>query len=180
MATKVIHVSDLSGQVADEQELGKLTVVEHPGFTQTPVTLEVLPDELKDLQAATQLVVLEYQAPGARRPERITMTLDDFEKLHPAGEMNAVLLQAAINGRERRAQATATAAKPARRTRARVNYAIIEHAGEPHRGRITDAEKRLVQENLDQINERLTHDGYRTIDPSDPKVAERYGLNAAS
>lgn len=174
MATKVIHVSDLSGQVADEQELGKLTVIDHPGFTQTPVELEVLPDELKGLESATRLVTLEYLAPGNRRPERMMVTLDDFNRLLPGDKpMDTVLLEAAIAGRERRGQ---SAAKAPRRSRARVNYASLEHAGEPHRGRITDAEKRIVQENLEQVNERLRRDDYRTIDPSDPKVAERYGL----
>jgi hypothetical protein len=176
MATKVIHVSDLSGQVAGQQELARLTVVEHPGFTQTPVVLEVLPDELKGLETATSLVTLEYLAPGARRAERMTVTLDVFNRL-AAGErpMDTVLLEAAIAGRERRAQ-QAAAGRPARRTRARVNYATMEHAGEPHRGRITDNEKRIVQEHLDLVNERLERDGHRRIDPANPKVAERYGL----
>jgi len=175
MATKVIHVSDLSGQVASSEELGRLTVLEHPGFTQTPVILEVLPDELKGLETATTLVTLEYLPPGARRPERITVTLDVFNRL-ASGErpMDTVLLEAAIAGRERRAQQAA--GRPARRGRARVDYATMEHAGEPHRGRITDREKRIVQEHLDLVNERLERDGHRRIDPSNPKVAERYGL----
>jgi hypothetical protein len=175
MATKVIHVSDLSGQVVNEQELARLTVVDHPGFTQTPVVLEVLPDELKGLESAASLVTLEYLAPGARRPDRMTVTLEDFNRL-AAGErqMDTVLLEAAIAGRERRAQQAA--GRPARRSRARVNYATMEHAGEPHRGRITDAEKRIVQEHLELVNERLEREGHRVIDPSSPKVAERYGL----
>jgi hypothetical protein len=175
MATKVIHVSDLSGQVADSHELARLTVVGHPGFTQTPVVLEVLPDEMKGLEAATSLVSLEYLPPGARRPERMTVTVDDFNRL-AAGEraMDTILLEAAISGRERRAQQAG--GRTARRARPRVNYATMEHAGEPHRGRITAEEKRIVQEHLELVNERLQRDGHRVIDPSDPKVAERYGI----
>jgi hypothetical protein len=54
------------------------------------------------------------------------------------------------------------------------NFAVS--AGEPHRGRITDAEKEYVRNNLAQVNARLERDGYRTIDPEDPDMAERYGL----
>jgi hypothetical protein len=51
-----------------------------------------------------------------------------------------------------------------------------EHAGEPHRGRITEAEKELVRGNLEQINARLRQVGLREIDPNDPTMRERYGL----
>jgi hypothetical protein len=52
----------------------------------------------------------------------------------------------------------------------------LEHAGEPHRGRITEAEKELVRKHLDQINTRLREAGLREIDPSDPTMRDRYGL----
>jgi hypothetical protein len=61
----------------------------------------------------------------------------------------------------------------------RIDYTSSEHAGEPHRGRITDAEKEYVRNNLEEVNARLERDGYRTIDPNDPKMAERYGLSPA-
>jgi hypothetical protein len=51
-----------------------------------------------------------------------------------------------------------------------------EHAGEPHRGRITEAEKSYVREHLDQVNKRLRGKGMRTIDANDPTMRERYGL----
>lgn len=43
-------------------------------------------------------------------------------------------------------------------------------------GRITDAEKRLVREHLAEVNKRLAAEGLRTIDPADPALAERYGI----
>jgi hypothetical protein len=52
----------------------------------------------------------------------------------------------------------------------------VEQAGLPHGGAVTDAEKRLVQGHLAEINERLAADGMRTIDPADPDQADRYGL----
>ena len=51
-------------------------------------------------------------------------------------------------------------------------------AGEPHRGRITDQEKRLVREHLDEVNARLREKGLRTIDPADARMKERYGVGA--
>ncbi len=58
----------------------------------------------------------------------------------------------------------------------RVDYASLEHAGQPHRGRITDAEKQLVGEHFDEINERLTGQGLRTISLADPEDVDRYDL----
>src|ERR1039457_1429810 len=56
------------------------------------------------------------------------------------------------------------------------NYASVEPAGQPHKGRITDAEKQLVGEHFDEINERLAKQGLRTISLADPEHVERYGL----
>jgi len=60
--------------------------------------------------------------------------------------------------------------------RGKVNYATLEHAGEPHRGRITEAEKELVRKNLDTVNKRLRDAGQREIDPADQAMRDRYGL----
>jgi hypothetical protein len=61
-------------------------------------------------------------------------------------------------------------------SRGKVNYATLEHAGEPHRGRITEAEKELVRDNLEAVNRRLRQSGMREIDPSDLTMREQYGL----
>jgi hypothetical protein len=77
---------------------------------------------------------------------------------------------------------TARPARPARRAKSAaagprgVNYDTLEHAGEPHKGRITAAERELVRDHLDAINDRLAAQGLRTIDPADPEHAARYGL----
>jgi hypothetical protein len=52
----------------------------------------------------------------------------------------------------------------------------VAHAGNPHKGRITDAEKQLVRERFDEINERLAKQGIRTISLADREHVERYGL----
>jgi hypothetical protein len=61
----------------------------------------------------------------------------------------------------------------------RTNYASPEHAGEPHRGRITEAEKEYVRANLAEVNARLAAKGLRTIDPANREHAERYGLKSS-
>jgi len=180
MGTRIVHVSDISGREGTQNELGRLAIHQHPEFQQLPVTLDVLPEEIKTLEAATQLVVLEYFAPGSRRGERLTVTLEDFNRLAPDGiEMKAVVFQALIDQQAQRGTAKTeepVPSGPARGRRAKADYATLEHAGEPHRGRITETEKRLVREHLDEINQRLRDQGLRQIDPSDPAMKDRYGL----
>ncbi len=176
MATKVVHVSDLSGREADENQLGRLVVLEHPDIAE-PAHLEVLPDEVANLQSAERLVRLEYYPPGTRKPETLTVPADQFNALAKDEEMRAILVRAITSAHQQRGQtAAATRTAGSRAARGKVNYASLEHAGEPHRGRITDAEKQLVREHLEEVNERLAAEGLRTIDPSDPTMRERYGL----
>jgi hypothetical protein len=92
--------------------------------------------------------------------------------------MKSVLLSAITAEHERRGQ-TQAPRRPRRGGgdgRGKVDYASPEHAGEPHRGRITEAEKAYVREHLDEVNRRLRGKGMRTIDPADPTMRERYGL----
>ena len=65
-----------------------------------------------------------------------------------------------------------------REPQTRIDYTSPEHAGEPHRGRITDEERAYVREHLDEVNARLRENNQRQIDPTDPKMVERYGLRA--
>jgi hypothetical protein len=182
MGTRIVRVSDISGREGTQDELGRLVIHQHPEFQQVPVTLDVLPEEIKELEPATQLVVLEYFAPGSRRGQRLTVTLEDFNRLAPEGvEMKAIVFQALIDQQAERGGKAATDGQPATRAtgrsrRARVDYATLEHAGEPHRGRITETEKRLVRDHLDEVNRRLRDQGLRQVDPTDPAMKERYGL----
>jgi hypothetical protein len=178
MAVKVVHVSDISGKEAEEQSLGRLVVHEHPEYADLPVTLEVLPDEVENLQAASRFVTLEWIAPGSRKGERIVVSLDDFNLLAGPGVMESAIQDALISKHRSRPRSTGgtAAASGGRSGRGKVNYATLEHAGEPHRGRITEAEKELVRKNLDQVNRRLRDTGMREIDPSDQAMRDRYGL----
>ena len=62
------------------------------------------------------------------------------------------------------------------RSRGDRDYATLEHAGKPHRGKTTDEEKALVREHFDEINDRLAAEGLRTISLDDTEHVERYGL----
>jgi hypothetical protein len=178
MAVKVVHVSDISGKEADEQSLGQLVVHEHPEYADLPVTLEVLPEEVESLQGASRFVTVEWIAPGARRGERMVVSLDDFNLLAGAGVMESAVQDALITKHRSRPRSGGGggSASGGRSGRGKVNYATLEHAGEPHRGRITEAEKELVRKNLDQVNKRLRDAGLREIDPSDQAMRDRYGL----
>jgi hypothetical protein len=186
MAVKVVHVSDLSGKEADGHELGKLVVHAHPGFADLPVTLEAFAEEIEQLQGASRFVTIEWIAPGARGGERLTVSLDDFNQLTGGDGMDAVVQQAIIakhetsvpqqQGGARRRGRAARVDGGGRSGGPKVNYASLEHAGEPHRGRITETEKALVRDHLDAVNQRLRRAGKREIDPTDPELRERYGL----
>jgi hypothetical protein len=177
MAVKVVHVSDISGKEADEQSLGRLVVHEHPEYADLPVTLEVLPDEVESLQGASRFVTVEWIAPGARKGQRMVVSLDDFNLLASPGVMESAVQDALIAKHRSRPRSGGSASGSGRSGRGKVNYATLEHAGEPHRGRITEAEKELVRKNLDQINRRLRDAGLREIDPSDQAMRDRYGLD---
>lgn len=178
MAVKVVHLSDLTGRHGDESEFGEL-VVQHPDFRE-PIRLEVLPPEIEGLlKSAARVVQVDYIAPGARSPERRFVLVDDFNALAGDGDMKAILMEALTAAHADRGRAAGDGRKPTRAggaARGKVNYASLEHAGEPHRGRITEAEKELVRNNLKAINERLAREDKRTIDPADPEFKERYGL----
>jgi hypothetical protein len=175
VAVKTIRVSDLSGKEVDEDQLAKLVIHEHPQY-QGPITLDVLPEEVGELPESDAYVRIEVIQPGDRSGQKAIISLDRFNRL--ATDMNSVVMNAVAS------QAAPTTEEPRRRTRrgaaggqrGKTNYASLEHAGEPHRGRITEAEKELVRSNLDQINQRLRESGMREIDPSDPTMRERYGL----
>jgi hypothetical protein len=181
MAVKTIHVSDISGKEADEQTLGRLVVHEHPEYSDLPVILEALPEEVEQLQATNaRFVTVEWIRPGSRKGERITVAIEDFNLLAGPGVMDNAIQDALISKHRNRSRsgdgARTTSATTTRTGRAKVNYATLEHAGEPHRGRITEAEKELVRTHLDEINQRLAERGMREIDPGDPTMKERYGL----
>ena len=176
MAVKTVRVSDLSGKQADDDDLAKLVIHEHPQY-QGPITLDVLPDEIGELPESEAYVAIELIQPGSRTGQKTLLSLDHFNKLASGEDMNNILMRVVAETHPLRGQQEAPRGRRAgAKGGGKVNYATLDHAGEPHRGRITDAEKELVRTNLEAVNKRLARDGKRTIDPNDESMRGRYGL----
>ena len=176
MGQKTVRFSDLSGQlIMHDDALARIVVHEHPELGDGPVEIEALTEEAEAMeQAALRVAVIDLYLPDDIEPRRIVMEADAFDKLATQNPMDELL----------------TAARPARRsTRSsangssrgdRLDYATREHAGKPHKGKITDTEKQLVRDHLDEINQRLADQGLRTISTADPDHVERYGLQESA
>ena len=98
------------------------------------------------------------------------MDAESFDKLATDKVMSELL----ITARPARRSSRAGAASAARADRG--NYATLEQAGQPHRGKVTDAEKRLVSEHFDEVNDRLAGHGLGTISLADREHVDRYSL----
>jgi hypothetical protein len=171
MGQKTVRFSDLSGQlIMHDDALARIVVHEHPELGDVPVEIEALTEEAETIEdAALRVAVIDLYLPDDIEPRRIVMEADAFDKLATQSSMAELL----------------TAARPVRRStkapagggsRDRLDYTTLEHAGKPHKGKITDTEKQLVHDYLDEINERLAGQGLRTISLSEPEHVERYGL----
>lgn len=172
MGQKTIRFSDLSEKlIGDDGDLVRIVVREHPELDGQAVEFEAHRDEVESLPGeALQVAEVELHFPGEDEPRRLVVDTAVFDKLATARPMAELLIAAAPAKRSSGARAASTGSGK------RIDYAILENAGNPHRGAVTDAEKQLVREHLAEINERLAADGMRTIDPADPDHAERYGL----
>jgi hypothetical protein len=147
-------------------------IEQHPALTDGPVELEVSQDEVQPIRkGALSVVSLKLYKSDGSAPETVTMEIEAFNRLAGEADMADVIRRAepAYPPRKQvRAASVPTAEK--------LDYATLEHAGKPHRGKTTDAEKELVRNNLDTINERLARDGMRTISLDDPEMVARYSL----
>ena len=108
MAVKQIRVSDLSGKQADDDQMAKLVIHEHPQY-QGPIILDVLPDELGELPESERYVSIEVIQPGDRSGQKALISLDRFNKL--TADMNTIVMNAVA------AQASPTASEAKRRPR---------------------------------------------------------------
>lgn len=181
MGTRLFKVSDISGRVVeDEAQLTQIIVQHHPNFDE-PIGLEVLPEELEGQLPETEeqeYVIFSYTPAGATEGERYLLPLPEFNRLFPNDNATAVLERVYAEQQEAKQLARGrgrSRTQPGQR-RQRVDYSSPEHAGEPHRGIISEAEKTYVRDHIDKVNERLRRQGLREIDPANPEMAERYGL----
>ena len=172
MGQKTVRFSDLSGQlISDDEPPARIVISEHPGLPDGPVEIEALTAEATDIEkAGGQAALVDLYFPGDDQPRRVVLDVAEFDKLATDKPMSEIL--AAARPARRASRSATTAASREDRT----SYGTIEHAGKPHKGKTTDAEKRLVREHLDEINERLAAQNLRTISLTDPDHVERYGL----
>lgn len=172
MGKKTVHVSDFTGKVIDPgAEIVRLVVLEHPDLVAGPVRLDALPEEVESIDdAALDVAVVEiHDGLGGGEPRTVVLTAGELDALATDVPM-AQLLRTAERVRP---------AKGARRGTDKPDYTPLEHAGKPHRGRVTDEEALLVRTHLEEINKRLADEGTRQIDPADPDHATRYGFPPA-
>ncbi len=180
MGQKTVRFSDLSGQlIIQDDALARIVIHEHPELGDGPVEIEVLADEAKVIEkAALRVALVDIYLPGEDAPRRVAMDAAAFDQLATERTMAELLIQAPRARATKRASSRAAtgASAGASGSRGDRDYATLEHAGKPHRGKTTDEEKALVREHLDEINDRLAAEGLRTISLDDSEHVERYGL----
>ena len=184
MAQITIRVSDLTHEpIEDDAPAAQLIVEHHPDYKE-PITLDVLPQEVERVFARgqeQQYVVLRYQ-PHDGESQQLVLPIGEFNAIASVQEMQQVLETAQRNQQQEQRRKRGSSRRQGgsrgnrQQQRQRIDYATREHAGEPHRGRVTDAEKAYVREHLEDVNARLKRQGLREIDFNDPEMVERYGL----
>jgi hypothetical protein len=173
MGTKTVKFSDLTNNIIDDDDVVRIVVEQHPALEDGPVEIEASKDEVDSIRSSALNVVTVklYQGDGTE-PETITMQVEAFDKLAQGMDMADVIRRAGLASAPRRSMSVNSAASAADK----LDYTTLEHAGKPHRGKTTNAEKQMVRDNLEAINERLKRDGMRTIDLDNDEHVARYGL----
>ena len=173
MGQKTVRFSDLSEQlITEDSALVRIVIHEHPELDGQAVEIEAHVDEARVItDAALEVAVVDIYTVGEAEPRRVTLDAAVFDKLATARPMSELLIAAPPARRAPKPRTAATAGGE------RPDYGTLQHAGKPHKGKTTDAEKQLVREHLAEINKRLAAEGLRTIDPADPGHVERYGLD---
>ena len=179
MAREVIPRSDKSGElILEPEQQARIVVHDHPYLEENelgPVFLDVSRDEVGTIdrlgiKAVRLEIMLMGEAPGEHRT--VTLEARTFAKWmeKKEAEIGPMLANADPVPQVR-------IGKQAVRGGERKDFAG-RHAGYPHRGLTTDAEKLWVQTHLDEVNDNLGRDGERQIDLANPEHRARYGLDA--
>ncbi|MFE7639658.1 hypothetical protein ACFU7Z_37100 [Kitasatospora sp. NPDC057518] len=189
MGQKIIRFSDLTGKHAEsDADLVRVVVLRHPDLTDGPVEIDALAGELGGVrELALDLVTVELHHPDRAEPQTVVMEAATFDRLASAAPMAEVLRGARPAARTAARETAPTPVREATPTtvrgaapaagRERVDHAGLEHAGRPHQGRTAEAEKQVVREHLEEINERLAAEGVRTIDPANVEHVTQYRLD---
>jgi hypothetical protein len=172
MAQRMVRFSDLTNNIIEDDAVVRVVVEQHPALVSGPVEIEAAAHEAELIRkGALSVVSLKlYQGDGSE-PEAVTMEIEEFNNLAVGMDMADIIRQAepAYPPRKQARQAPASAVD-------KLDYSILEHAGKPHRGKTTEAEKETVRNNLAVINDRLKRDGIRTIELDNTEHVMRYGL----
>ncbi|HTU72462.1 MAG TPA: hypothetical protein VMG38_02985 [Trebonia sp.] len=162
-----------------DDALARIVIHEHPELGDGPVEIEVLADEAKVIEkAGLRVALVDIYLAGEEEPHRVAMDAAAFDQLATERTMAELLIQAPRARTTKRSSSRSASGSGAGGSASRGDrdYATLEHAGKPHRGKTTDEEKALVREHLDEINDRLAAEGLRTISLGDADHVERYGL----
>ncbi len=171
MTQRMVSFSDLTNKIInDDEDVVRIVIEQHPALQNGPVELEAAQDEIEVIRkSALSVVGLKlYQGDGSE-PETVTMEIETFNQLSGKTDMVDVIRRAEPARKQARQALVPTVDK--------LDYSTLEHAGKPHRGKTTEAEKETVRNNLAVINERLKRDGIRTIDVDNAEHVARYGLD---
>ena len=79
MAFKSVRVSDISGTEGSDEDFVTVIVRKHPELDEA-VQFDALPDEIKGIKSAGDLVVLEIKNGETRQ---VVVTLAEFNKIAP-------------------------------------------------------------------------------------------------
>jgi hypothetical protein len=172
MAQRMVRFSDLTNKIIEDDAPVRIVVEQHPALRNGPVEIEAAQHEAELIRkSALSVVSLKLYEGDGSEPAAVTMEIEEFNNLAAGMDMTDIIQQAqpAYAPRKQTKPAPASAAD-------KLDYATLEHAGKPHRGKTTDAEKEIIRDNLTAINDRLQRDGIRTIDLNNAEHVMRYGL----
>ncbi|MEO7194133.1 MAG: hypothetical protein ABIZ05_04810 [Pseudonocardiaceae bacterium] len=173
MAQRMVRFSDLTNKIIEgDDAVVRIVIERHPALGDGPVEIEAAEDEIEPIRkGALSAVSLKLYHGDGSEPEAVTMEIETFNKLAGDRDMVDIIRRAepAYPPRKQARPASGPAAE-------KLDYSILERAGRPHRGKVTEAEKETVRDNLPAINEGLKRDGVRTIDLDNAEHVARYGL----
>lgn len=173
MAQRMVRFSDLTDKIIeDDDAVVRIVVEQHPALENGPVEIEAAADEVEPIRkGALSVVSLKLYQGDNSEPETVTMEIEAFNKLANDMDMTDIVRRAQPAYSPRKQPPVASMTK-------KLDYSTLAHAGKPHRGKVTDAEKEIVRNSLAAVNEQLKSEGIRTIDLNNTEHVTRYGLEA--
>jgi hypothetical protein len=174
MAVKQVVLSDLGGEELSDETHTRV-MVKHPdlGFS---VELDVSSEEAGKL-VNTTLRLVEFTIYEPNKPPRTALVeTKQIDTLFKGVDFDKVL-EGARRAEEPRAVApTRKSSAPKAAGGEKIDYTAPDRFGQLHRGRLTDQEKELVKNNIEQASKNREAQTGSGIDFTDAKEILRYGL----